>query len=339
MEKNLHWGMISTHRQEIMGIACLWVIFHHNTFVWPSALWLVRKVATYGNAGVDMFLFLSGISLFFAYQKKPKLGTFYKRRIVRLIIPYLLLVVPYWIWRDLFLQKGNFLLDVTMLSFPLKGVITTWYVGAILVFYLAFPLVHKLYYETDRIWGAAVSRDTISILAPAVVAAVCFGMMWLFPEPYDHVEIGLTRTVIFLIGCRAGQWVQEKHPLKPEALWLSGVFLVFYLLVFRTTVKLTGYWIRMSYAALAVVLVLLLTWILSSVSWKPLKRVLVYFGDRSLELYLAHVLLKNVYLQYIPTPVLDCWCVLDYTMVIVVSMVVGEMVHQLSKKISGVLLR
>lgn len=339
MKKNLHWGLISTHRQEIMGIACLWVIFHHNTFDWPSALWLVRKVATYGNAGVDMFLFLSGISLCFAYQKKPKLGTFYQRRIVRLIVPYLLLAVPYWIWRDLYLQKGNFLLDVTMLSFPLEGVITTWYVGAILVFYLAFPLVHKLYYETDRILGAEVNRDTVSILTPAVLAAVSFGLMQLFPELYDHVEIGLTRSVIFLIGCRAGQWVQEKRPLKSQTLWLSGVFLVFYLLVLRTTVRLTDYWIRMSYAALAVSLVLLLTWILSSVSWKPLKRILVYFGDRSLELYLAHVLLKNVYLQYIPTPVLDRWGVLDYTIVVVVSMVIGEAVHQLSKKISGAILR
>ena len=338
-EKTLHWGMISTHRQEIMGIACLWVIFHHNTFDWPAALWLVRKLATYGNAGVDIFLFLSGISLYFAYQKKPKLRTFYQRRIVRLIVPYLLLAVPYWIWRDLYLQKGNFLLDVTMLSFPLEGVITTWYVGAILVFYLAFPLIYKLYYETDQICGVPVSRKTTMILVPAFMAAVCFGMMYLCPELYDHIEIGLTRSVIFLIGCAAGQRVYRKEPMGSEWLWISGVFLGFYLLVFRTTVRLPDYWIRMTYAPTAVSLVLLLTWILSSVSWKPLKRVLVYFGDRSLELYLAHVLLKNVYLQYIPTPVLDRWGVLDYTIVVAVSMVIGEAVHQLSKKISGAILR
>lgn len=331
--------MISTHRQEIMGIACLWVLFHHNTFDWPQALWLVRKVATYGNAGVDIFLFLSGISLYFAYQKKPKLQTFYKRRIVRLLIPFGLLAVPYWIWRDLFLHMGDFLLDVTMLSFPLKGVITTWYVGAILVFYLAFPLIYRLYYETDQLFGVPVTRKTTAILLPAFMAAVCFVMMRLCPELYDHVEIGLTRSVIFLIGCAAGQWVFQKRPMGSEVLWLSGVFLGFYLLAFRSTVRLTGYWIRMTYAPTAVAIVLLMMAGLSRVSWKPLKRLLVYFGDRSLELYLAHVLLRNVYLYYIPRPVLDRWGVLDYGVVILLSMVVSEAVHQLSKKISGVILR
>ena len=158
MQRKLHWGMISTYRQEIMGIACLWVVFHHNIFDWPSFLEPIRKLATYGNAGVDIFLFLSGISLYFAYSKKPQLGSFYKRRAIRLLIPYILLAVPYWIWKDIGLQKGPFLLDVTMLSFPLDGIITTWYVGAILLFYLAYPLIHKLYFETGKRFGLFCKR-------------------------------------------------------------------------------------------------------------------------------------------------------------------------------------
>lgn len=338
MQRKLHWGMISTYRQEIMGIACLWVVFHHNIFDWPSFLEPIRKLATYGNAGVDIFLLLSGISLYFAYSKKPQLGSFYKRRAIRLLIPYILLAVPYWIWKDIGLQKGPFLLDVTMLSFPLDGIITTWYVGAILLFYLAYPLIHKLYFETGKRFGLSVNENVIAIILPACMAALCFIANRFVPGFYKNVEIALTRTVIFLIGCKAGEWVFEKRSLRKETLWISGVFLVFYIVAFRTTVKLTDYWIRLTYAAVAISVVLLLTALLNRMHWKPLNRILIYFGDRSLELYLAHVLLKNVYLTYFSEPVLDRWCVLDYMIVIALSIAIADMVHWVSKKIYKALL-
>ena len=333
MEKKLHWGLISTYRQEIMGIACLWVIFYHNTFNWPFALEPIRKLATYGNAGVDIFLFLSGISLYFAYSKKPQLGSFYKRRVIRLLIPYTLLAVPYWIWKDIYLRKGSFFLDVTMLSFLMDGIITTWYVGAILLFYLAYPLIHKLYFETDKRLGLSVNKNVIAIILPACMAALCFIANRFVPGFYKNIEIALTRSVIFLIGCKAGEWVFEKKPLRAELPWICGVFLLFYVLAFRTTVRLTDYWIRLSYAAIAISVVLLLTALLNRMHWKPLNHILIYFGNRSLELYLAHVLLKNVYLTYFSEPVLDRWCVLDYMIVIALSVVIAEVVHRVSKKI------
>ena len=43
-DHGLHWGLVSTYRQEIMGIACLWVILHHNFCKWPNALELVREL-------------------------------------------------------------------------------------------------------------------------------------------------------------------------------------------------------------------------------------------------------------------------------------------------------
>lgn len=329
----LNWGYISKYRSEIMGFACLGVVLFHNKINWPSGLALIQKLLTYGNAGVDIFLFLSGISLYFAYKKKPDLRTFYKRRVTRLLIPYVLLVVPYWIWEDIYLQQGNFFLDVTMISFPLAGRRSTWYIGAILVFYLVYPLVYKLYFETDRIREIPVNKNIFAIMLPAGMAAMCFVVSRIFPGFYHNVEIALTRSVIFLVGCKAGAWVFEKKPLREEMLWLSGVFLLFYVLAFRRTVKLTDYWIRISYVAVAISLVLLLTALLNKTHWDRFNQFLSYFGDRSLEIYLVHVLLIDVYWTYFPESALDRWRVLDYTIVIALSIAIADMVHRGSKKI------
>lgn len=120
----MNWDRLSKYRSELMGFACLWVTLHHNCFDWPTALDPVRRFASYGNLGVDIFLLLSGVGLYFAWQKKPKLSSFYARRLVRIQVPYVLIAVPYWIWQDLFLSQGSFWLDVTQLSLPLQGVIT-----------------------------------------------------------------------------------------------------------------------------------------------------------------------------------------------------------------------
>ena len=335
-DHGLHWGLVSTYRQEIMGIACLWVILHHNFCKWPNALELVRELGICGNAGVDVFLFLSGISLYFAYIRKPKLSRFYARRIFRLLVPFALLAAPYWIWRDCLLQKGNFWQDFSMLSFPMKGTITTWYVGAIFVFYLVYPLAYRLIFKVKQLGSIKFRRNTLAILLPAAVAFGCLVLRKICPGLYDNIEIGLTRTVIFLIGCRVGEWVYRKKQMPSEWLWLSGIYLAF-MLVLRETVDLPAYWIRMSYAPLAVSVTVLLTGFFHQFSWKPLQRVLLFFGDRSLEIYLSHVMLKNVYLYYFPVTQWDRWGFLSYGLVVAIALIISTIVHPIGKWICNCL--
>ena len=60
----MSWKSLSKFRSEIMGLACLWVMFHHNAFDWPNALEPLKRFALYGNLGVDIFLLLSGVGLY-----------------------------------------------------------------------------------------------------------------------------------------------------------------------------------------------------------------------------------------------------------------------------------
>ncbi len=46
---------LSTYRSEIMGLACLYVIFTHNFFNWPDRLISLRRFANCGNIAVEFF--------------------------------------------------------------------------------------------------------------------------------------------------------------------------------------------------------------------------------------------------------------------------------------------
>ena len=68
----MSWKSLSKFRSELMGLACLWVMLHHNYFDWPNALEFLERFALYGNLGVDIFLLLSGVGLYFAWSNSRR---------------------------------------------------------------------------------------------------------------------------------------------------------------------------------------------------------------------------------------------------------------------------
>ena len=90
----MQWGYVSKYRSELMGVFCLWVMAFHGKYVFtcPPSLNSIWLIVLRGNAAVDAFFLLSGISLYFAYTKltatqprlRRRLSQFYWRRFVRL---------------------------------------------------------------------------------------------------------------------------------------------------------------------------------------------------------------------------------------------------------------
>ena len=64
----MQWGYVSKYRSELMGVFCLWVMAFHGKYVFtcPPELNSIWLIVLRGNAGVDAFFLLSGISLYFA---------------------------------------------------------------------------------------------------------------------------------------------------------------------------------------------------------------------------------------------------------------------------------
>lgn len=321
---------ISKFRSEIMGLACLWVMFHHNYIVWPESMDPLRRFALYGNLGVDIFLLLSGVGLYFAWAKQPKLGDFYARRFVRLLVPYVLIAVPYWVWKDLYLGQDSFLLDVTQLSLPLKGTITTWYVPAMAAMYLVYPLIAKFLFSGDR-W-------TRTVVLSGAVMLVCLYLNHIESTIYGNCEIALTRTVIFIIGCALGKSVMDGEEIPAHYPALGLLWIILNESIRRST-RLDAIWIRFSYIPLCLSAVIVTLWCLQRLEHcGGLRKLLRFFGERSLELYLTHVLIRNAFYHYIPIEQFDRWGVLTYALILAIALVVSTALHPVINHLCGKLL-
>lgn len=331
-KKELNFAAISRYRSEIMGIACLWVILHH--FQGDIPFFPLKRLSVYGNAGVDIFLFISGIGLFFSFQKKQSLASFYKKRLVRLLLPYIFICVPFFVWRSLYLGQGNLWLDITQLSFPLSRMITTWYVPAILSFYLFFPLVYKL--QNNKKVG---NRNILVIFFSVAYLIVLLVLKNVFPVFYENVEIALTRFVIFFIGCYFGKMVYEKKPLSVEYVALGGAYIIIWVLL-RETTDLSNFWIRLSYGPLAISISLLAAYLFCFLKNNNILLILLrFFGDHSLEVYLTHVLIYNIWRNILGVRYLSSTGRLDYLVVVAIAIVVSVIVHFLVSKLSYLMLK
>lgn len=145
------------YRTQLMGIAMLSVFLSHST----GGNWMpkyIYNIAPHGAIGVDVFLFLSAMGLTYSITNSPDILAFYKRRVCRIMPTYWFVmtgvylfvytltaanIMPnnyYRIPRNLYELVQTY----TTLGFWIKdGLFYLWYIPAILLLYLLFPLFYK----------------------------------------------------------------------------------------------------------------------------------------------------------------------------------------------------
>lgn len=181
---------------------------------------------------LGIFFFISGYFTGRSFQKENKGSvTFFFSRMVRIFPPYLLAVVLYIFLLGVTLKKFNLFVYLTGTHFIFapnyaKIVLTLWYVGAIILFYLIFSLLLANIHSTRGL-----------IIGAAIVFAVIYAL---------HQWTGLIDQrffkyyTVFLTGILCVR-------LDPLANWLSGrqillkfVFAVFGLFVFSQVLVLNS---------------------------------------------------------------------------------------------------
>lgn len=89
------YEMFSKYRGAIMGIQILLIVFFHftedckgyNVRYSGIVYWFYNYVK---SSGVDIFLLVSGLGLYYSWKKRAELKSFYQRRFVKILIPYFL---------------------------------------------------------------------------------------------------------------------------------------------------------------------------------------------------------------------------------------------------------
>ncbi len=309
-----------------MGLAMLFVMLFH--------VWMPRSNAFYGlvrcgNVGVDIFLLLSGIGLWYAWDKKPTLKNFYWHRYVRIYPAWLLMACAYYIPQYLTVKGGGYSPDLPNLianiavnwSFWRVDDLTFWFIPAIMMMYTFAPA-----------YMALIQRHPSYRWLP-VAAMVLAVMVQYYPPVHGavgHVEIFFSRIPIFLIGINLGAWVKEGRTAEWQSVWLLLiVFAMSLAMCIEFEQSWRGrfplFWERMVYIPLTLCGTLLLTLLLRQTP-KPVCRALAFVGGISLELYLIHI---HFVLKYI-SPLKLGYCLTALTM-IAISIPLAWLLHRAVK--------
>lgn len=291
--KDIELANISRFRGELMGAAMLFIILFHVALPREDAFFGLRRM---GNVGVDMFLFLSGIGLWFSWTKNPDVRHFFVRRYLRIYPAWLIIACLFyiprfeggdlWAWVDL---VGDISINW---DFWLHDELNFWYIPATMMLYLFAPGYMEL-----------IKRHPIYRWLPVVMIMWCILVQYVTPihHAVGHLEIFWSRVPIFFIGINMGEMVRSRKQLPPDAVWL---LLVTFLMTFGTCLYLEqvrhGHFPlfveRMLYIPFTVCSVLVMNRIFRRTpEW--VNRAFRLVGMLSLEAYLIHIHFVLVYIQ------------------------------------------
>ena len=149
---------ITKYRSSLMGIAMLSVFLFHSMGDWMPTM--ICNIAANGAIGVDVFLFLSSIGLTYSITKNPSVTAFYKRRVLRIMPTYWFIMTCVYLFvfilTAVHIMPDNyyriprsfweFIQAYTTIGYWIRdGLFYLWYIPAILLLYILFPFVHKLF--------------------------------------------------------------------------------------------------------------------------------------------------------------------------------------------------
>ena len=156
----------------IKALLALMIVAHHISYYSDSEA--IQLFYHLGAPIVSVFLFISGYGLVISYRKDGRhyLDTFFKRRILAIFVPFALTVLVHMLLDfDAYSDVVGLLANMSHGVLPLSN---TWYVFAILYFYLIFWLSYRFLPFRARLFSIAVG----SVLYIVTLRLLNFAQCW-----------------------------------------------------------------------------------------------------------------------------------------------------------------
>ena len=292
----------SKKRSQLMGISILLIMIFH------CGLYLNSRFTPFCVVGVEFFLVISAIGLFFSLSKNTDKLSFYKKRVLRILPTYFIVAAPYFAHNQKF-EIGNYLFNLSGLCI-IDDQRYFWFIGQILICYLIAPFYF------------GVMKYKLSILIPFITLVVCYYLGLLFPS----LAIMLNRFAIFFLGFHLAALVYNKKVVNS---WLVLPICVLSIVLIPIIgnmqiyegIQRTAYFF-LSIPALAGMVMLL------NKCPSFIDKCLVFVGGITLEIYLLHERICLRIMQLVLGPLLGAF------MSIPLCIVMAYLLSRLMKKVN-----
>lgn len=326
-------SILSKYRNELFGIAVIGILMVHakSEFFPFGNINIINTLLGYGGIGVDMFLFLSGIGLYFSLRNDNNLKRFYYKRIARVVIPYLIIggLFYFWLYFIVDFRPMEFFYELSLVSFWIehKG---AWYVAMIIPVYILFPFLYHVMENTK-------SRKILTVLLVSVSISVALVINITLPYLYNHLINVLVGIPVFIIGCYCGESVYNQKSI-PVAILL----IFFFLLPMKSFFDLgeMNIIIGLSYSFFAVAACVVFAVFLDLFNCKKINDILSFIGNISLEMYLFNIYLIQIFGHYIKNGLINSFsdyyhAVGFYSLIILFGITLSYLFHKLNNWIAA----
>ena len=300
---NFTWKTIFKYRNLIYGLVAIWIVLYHIHQKYWLGIPLISPIINMGNMGVDVFLLLSAVGLSYSIEKND-IKTFYKNRLKRTFLTYLLIAGPFIVWKYFISQAitpmtvPNFALELSTLSYfwTKEGVFPVWYIPCILLFYALYPALYKLY-----------RKNKFYIVGLILVAIILELFLLEIKSPIIKVtERTFSRIPIFLAGILISDCVKKEKKIAIPWVLLSFSVVIYTMVLFPIN-NLYKYGantvhIRYCYGVMAIALLIAGAYFMELVNKFKVTNIFVkafsFLGAISLEIYLVHIVIMRLLTHY-----------------------------------------
>ena len=324
----INLSVLSKYRNELMGISAVWVVLCHakQHCSFPT---VISHFLGLGNVCVDIFLFLGGLGMYFSLSNEKYKGrgilAWYKTRFVRVVIPYLVAAIPFYIWFVWYNHYGidRFFFHISGLSFwaEHEGM---WYVDLLIPLYIITPFIAKLIDGSKYRIIPTILLILFCLITSIIPIGNYISLNAGTQAVIESIQTVLCRVSGYILGYYCGKYVKEK---KTVSVIVPLVSIVAYF-VFGKTPLFNG-WL------LAIFLMAVLCLFLHFISKMRIIGLCRWLGERSLELYLANCILVPLLFSFtwkFGNIDLSYGNYFYYFMVLALELPLAQLIYLLSKK-------
>lgn len=327
--KQIEISLIGKYRSELMGIAAIGIILCHAG---PRGVELGPLLYLFNlcKVGVPLFFFLSGYGLFFSLdnllQKNGSVMLWYRKRLLRIFVPYIIWCIPFFIHQIIVYPDTdwlNWLYVFSLLSYWDGSGGVAWFLSVIILLYILAPILFRvIMYKGKQKLNFYILTITFSILycVPPI------------NPTFDQIFSNMPNLIVFITGMLMGYYSKKNKTIGPHYFLIAGViaFCMYFLNPNRTQSHMFHVGTLMFLLP-----ILIIVFEKFNKPWKGLK----FLGTISLESYLTNGALPRV-VALIPWGGL-AWLnrgnYLGYTIVIVGGIFCAWLIHLMSRCIYKIL--